>query len=117
MSTHSHEPLLPSGAHRWNRALLGAFKKGISAQQAGLDLDSCPYEDKRKASGRLTWSPTSEQPLRHSITNGLHFEHPKFDISVTSLRYIWFNCPQWFKATGSTCGLWTSKVKPLFMTA
>lgn len=56
MSTHSHEPLLPSGAHRWNRALLGAFKKGISAQQAGLDLDSCPYEDKRKASGRLSWS-------------------------------------------------------------
>lgn len=47
---------LPSGAETWSRPLLGAFKKGMRAHQAGLCLSDCPYEDKRKWDGRLSWS-------------------------------------------------------------
>jgi ribosome modulation factor len=34
----------------------GAYLKGINAGIAGEPLDACPYEDKRKWDGRLTWS-------------------------------------------------------------
>lgn len=40
----------------WNRALIGAYKKGQEAARKGLSIESCPYKDKRKPSGRLTWS-------------------------------------------------------------
>ena len=40
----------------WNRALVGSFKKGANAYALGLGLDSCPYDDKRKTNGKLTWS-------------------------------------------------------------
>lgn len=39
-----------------NRALLGAIRKGIAAREAGLPETACPYTDKRKTSGRLSWS-------------------------------------------------------------
>lgn len=39
-----------------NPALLGAFKKGAKACDAGLPITDCPYIDKRKADGRLSWS-------------------------------------------------------------
>lgn len=38
-----------------NRALLGAMRKGIKAKADGQPRSSCPYEDKRKLDGRLTW--------------------------------------------------------------
>lgn len=47
---------LPRGSERWNKAMLGAFKKGVVAHQNGQSLGACPYDDKRKASGRLSWS-------------------------------------------------------------
>lgn len=47
---------LPEGADRWNKALLGAFKKGMAAAKGGKDITDCPYKDKRKGDGRLTWS-------------------------------------------------------------
>lgn len=34
----------------------GAYRKGHAAGLDGLPAGACPYEDKRKASGRLTWS-------------------------------------------------------------
>jgi ribosome modulation factor len=34
----------------------GAKRKGQEAALAGLSEQACPYEDKRKDSGRLTWS-------------------------------------------------------------
>jgi len=49
-------PKLPSDSCRWNKAMLGAFQKGIAAHQAGLPIESCPYEDLRKSDGRLSWS-------------------------------------------------------------
>lgn len=47
---------LPERAGAWNRALLGAFKKGVRAQQTGEPIDACPYADKRDWRGSLTWS-------------------------------------------------------------
>jgi hypothetical protein len=47
---------LPSDSYRWNRAIRGAFKKGMLAQQEGKPIGSCPYGDKRKSDGRLSWS-------------------------------------------------------------
>lgn len=46
----------PPGFETWNRALRGAYRKGWEAGAAGMGLEACPYDDKRKKSGRLTWS-------------------------------------------------------------
>ena len=40
----------------WNPAMRGAYMKGAYAAEAGQPLDSCPYKDKRKEDGRITWS-------------------------------------------------------------
>jgi len=34
----------------------GAFLKGADARLAGQGMNECPYEDKRKPSGKLSWS-------------------------------------------------------------
>lgn len=48
--------LKPEGFEKWNPAMRGAYRKGYEAGAAGLGLDACPYQDKRKDCGRLTWS-------------------------------------------------------------
>jgi hypothetical protein len=50
------EPTLPWDAYRWNKAIRGAFRKGAIAHRAGLPQSACPYGDKRKPDGRLSWS-------------------------------------------------------------
>jgi ribosome modulation factor len=40
----------------WNRAMVGAYRKGQAAAEAGESLESCPYADHRKTGGQLTWS-------------------------------------------------------------
>lgn len=47
---------LPDGADRWNRAMLGAFRKGMRAALSGEPITACPYRDHRKPSGGLSWS-------------------------------------------------------------
>lgn len=47
---------VPTGFYTWNRSLQGAFRKGMQAAQDGETRDTCPYRDKRKPDGRLTWS-------------------------------------------------------------
>lgn len=47
---------LPEGFNKWNPALRGAYLKGAKAAERGDHPGTCPYEDKRTASGRLTWS-------------------------------------------------------------
>lgn len=47
---------VPAGFERWNKALQGAFRRGMRAHLAGLPFSACPYYDRRKADGRLTWS-------------------------------------------------------------
>jgi hypothetical protein len=46
----------PSGFLSWAPALQGAFNKGLHAAETGATPDACPYTDKRKHNGRLTWS-------------------------------------------------------------
>lgn len=46
----------PRGFESWNPALQGAFRKGYAARMAGEPIEACPYVDRRKVSGRLTWS-------------------------------------------------------------
>lgn len=41
---------------QWNRAMRGAYKKGAAAFFSGNGFDDCPYRDKRKTSGGLSWS-------------------------------------------------------------
>lgn len=47
---------LPQGFMQWNRALRGAFLKGMYARLADESRGSCPYQDRRKPSGGLSWS-------------------------------------------------------------
>lgn len=46
----------PRGFEQWNRALQGAYRRGFAAARAGEPERACPYDDKRKANGSLTWS-------------------------------------------------------------
>ena len=46
----------PRGFDSWNRPLRGAYAKGWHASKSGRDISECPYTDKRKDCGRLTWS-------------------------------------------------------------
>ena len=48
--------MLPNNFGNWNRAMRGAFVKGIIAAQEGRSINDCPYQDKRKPSGKLSWS-------------------------------------------------------------
>jgi len=59
-----------------NRALLGAVKKGIAAKKAGLSETDCPYKDKRKPSGRLSWS----RAFRYAWFDGYTGRLTEFDI-------------------------------------
>lgn len=47
---------LPPGFEHWNPAMRGAYLKGWRAYHEGLELSDCPYRDKRKDNGRITWS-------------------------------------------------------------
>ena len=47
---------LPHNFFSWNRAMRGAFLKGAAASLENLPISDCPYDDKRKLSGSLTWS-------------------------------------------------------------
>lgn len=46
----------PIGFKSWNRSLQGAYRKGVLAHLEGKALQDCPYKDKRKDDGRLSWS-------------------------------------------------------------
>lgn len=46
----------PRGFENWNRALRGAYTKGWTHAQAGGSALDCPYHDKRKRGGQVTWS-------------------------------------------------------------
>jgi hypothetical protein len=39
-----------------SKNLIGAYNKGSKAKEEGKKLSDCPYKDKRKDDGRLTWS-------------------------------------------------------------
>ena len=47
---------MPRDFEKWNPAMRGALIKGMKARESGIDRGSCPYIDKRKDCGRLTWA-------------------------------------------------------------
>lgn len=55
---------LPSNFMLWNPAMRGAFLKGAAAHMGGEDIGACPYADKRKPSGRLSWSRAFQNAWR-----------------------------------------------------
>lgn len=59
----------PSDMHRWDRALAGAFRKGMAAHQNGQSIRCCPYADNRKNDGRLSWS----RAFRNAWFDGWHW--------------------------------------------
>ena len=54
----------PQGFSLWNPAMRGAYRKGYEAAKAGKSAGACPYEDKRKDCGRLTWSRAFQSAWR-----------------------------------------------------
>lgn len=46
----------PRGFFTWSHALRGAFCRGEVDAAAGKVFADCPYADRRKAGGGLTWS-------------------------------------------------------------
>lgn len=73
---------LPSDAHRWNRALRGAFLKGQRARAAGDQLTDCPYADIRKLDGRLTWSRSFER----AWVDGWKYQNSQQEMSMQSIN-------------------------------
>lgn len=68
----------PKGFEKWNRALRGAFEKGMRAAHEPYPL--CPYADYRKGGpsrshGQLTWS----RGFIRAWEDGLLFENDSFD--------------------------------------
>lgn len=51
-----------------SRPLWSAWLKGLDAGLAGLPADSCPYKDKRKSDGRLTFSRAFRNAWRDGWT-------------------------------------------------
>lgn len=45
---------VPDNFNSWHAPLRGAYRKGYEAAMKGEHV--CPYKDKRKEDGRLTWS-------------------------------------------------------------
>jgi len=46
----------PPDDHGYTGALAGAYRKGWRARVEGLLLGDCPYKDRRKMDGRVTFS-------------------------------------------------------------
>jgi ribosome modulation factor len=47
---------VPRGFENWNPSHRGAYMKGYRAGVDGQPESACPYEDRRKPSGLLSWS-------------------------------------------------------------
>jgi ribosome modulation factor len=75
---------LPSNFLRWNRALRGAFLKGAAAHLAGENLGACPYDDKRKPSGRLSWS----RAFRNAWRDGWEYARADRADALITLAYM-----------------------------
>lgn len=62
----------PRGFFGWNRALQSAFCKGEQAAREGATKTDCPYIDKRKGDGRLTWSRSFRAAWRDGFDHHLN---------------------------------------------
>ena len=50
--------------HTWNRAMRGAYLKGLHARLNDQPITDCPYRDIRKPSGKLSWSRAFQNAWR-----------------------------------------------------
>lgn len=73
----------PPNLSTWNRAHRGAYLKGLHAGLAGEPISSCPYDDKRKASGRLSWSRSFISAWR----DGWEYAHSDRDQALITSTY------------------------------
>jgi len=58
----------------------GAYRKGLAANISGDPITSCPYEDKRKPSGKLSWSRAFQNAWRDGWQ---HAQHNREDALIT----------------------------------
>jgi hypothetical protein len=72
----------PARFDHWNPAMRGAYAKGASAAHAGAPVTACPYEDKRKPSGSLTWSRAFMAAWRDGHADAVEF------LSATTAREV-----------------------------
>jgi len=70
----------PRGFFSWNRSLQGAFMRGERDQRDGAEIVDCPYADKRKKDGRLTWS----RAYRAAWRDG--FQHAESETNTENRR-------------------------------
>lgn len=86
--THEHgkrypvsDPPLERQAN-WNRAHLGAYRKGFSASIGGKKESDCPYKDYRKGNGRHETGVLNA--LRSDVSSGPSSRlHRSLDIHIT----------------------------------
>jgi ribosome modulation factor len=62
--------------------LKSAYLKGLSAALAGEPITACPYQDKRKLDGRLTWSRAFQTAWRDGWE---HATKNREDALITSM--------------------------------
>lgn len=62
----------PNNFENWNNALKGAYKKGWQCGASGGTKSDCPYQDKRKDCGRLTWSRSFISAWGDGLTDGIN---------------------------------------------
>lgn len=55
----------------------GAARKGAKAKADGLPESACPYDDKRKADGRLTWSRAFQRAWLDGYRGNYTHKSPK----------------------------------------
>lgn len=65
---------LPSNFDSWNPAMRGAYLKGRRAWAEGLRIEACPYRDKRKDCGRLTWSRAFIRAWEDGFNDGARYD-------------------------------------------
>jgi len=77
--------MMPPNFMSWNRALRGAFLKGAAAFLSGELIGECPYQDKRKPSGRLSWSRSFQNAWR----DGWQYAEKYRDDALITLAYYY----------------------------
>jgi hypothetical protein len=55
----------------WNKTIIGAYQKGVNARLNGLLISDCPYLDKKKKDGRLTWSRAFVKAWKDGYSNSI----------------------------------------------
>lgn len=77
---------LPPNFASWNPAMRGAYLKGAKAAEARRGYNACPYKDKRKPNGLLTWS----RAFQNAWLNG--YDDYRTQEDPVTQRYLDMRC-------------------------